>query len=89
VGLPSTRRLSNRCHWDYKTASSAIRSLIVLLILPLLVLLAGVLFWAIKFIGHPTIRTLLRVFIGLCLAAFLVFICLVSGFPTSLLVSAS
>ncbi|QJI27792.1 hypothetical protein HKK55_03410 [Pseudomonas sp. ADAK18] len=59
----------------------------MLLILPLIVLLVGVLFWAIKFIDHPTIRTLLRVLIGLCLAAFLVFLCLVSGFPVSLLVS--
>ena len=49
----------------------------MLVILVLVILLAGFCLWVIRFIAHPTVRTLLRVFVGLCLAA---------GFPTSLLV---
>ncbi|MCS4251703.1 MULTISPECIES: hypothetical protein [unclassified Pseudomonas] len=49
-------------------------------------LFSGVLLWAIKFIENPTARTLLRVFVGLCLAAIVAYLVLASGFPTSLLV---
>jgi len=56
--------------------------------LALSVLLSGILLWAIKFITHPTARTLLRVFVGLCLAAIVAYLVLDSGFPTSLLMSA-
>jgi hypothetical protein len=34
----------------------------------------------------PTVRTLLRVFVGLCLAAVVAYLMLAAGFPTSLLV---
>lgn len=58
----------------------------MLVIFALSVLLSGALLWAIKFIVHPTARTLLRVFVGLCLAAVVAYLVLASGFPTSLLV---
>ncbi|MGY2215483.1 hypothetical protein [Pseudomonas sp. C8002] len=58
----------------------------MLVISALSVLIAGILLWAIKFIAHPTARTLLRVFVGLCLAAVVAYLVLASGFPTSLLV---
>ncbi|KIR24347.1 hypothetical protein SAMN04490190_2422 [Pseudomonas libanensis] len=58
----------------------------MLVIFALSILLSGVLLWAIKFIVHPTARTLLRVFVGLCLAAVVAYLVLASGFPTSLLV---
>ncbi|NVZ19436.1 hypothetical protein HX794_07270 [Pseudomonas costantinii] len=58
----------------------------MLVILALSVLLSGILLWAIKFIANPTARTLLRVFVGLCLAAVVAYLVLASGFPTSLLV---
>ena len=58
----------------------------MLVIFALSVLLSGALLWAIKFIVHPTARTLLRAFVGLCLAEVLVYLVLASGFPTSLLV---
>ena len=58
----------------------------MLVILALSVLLGGVLLWAIKVIVNPTARTLLRVFVGLCLAAVVAYLVLASGFPTSLLV---
>jgi bacteriorhodopsin len=72
--------------WDYKSALEGRRYTIVLVIFALSLLLSGVLFWAIKFIAHPTARTLLRVFVGLCLAAVVAYLVLASGFPTSLLV---
>ncbi|MBK5436041.1 MULTISPECIES: hypothetical protein [unclassified Pseudomonas] len=58
----------------------------MLVISVLSVLVAGILLWAIKFVAHPTARTLLRVFVGLCLAAVVAYLVLASGFPTSLLV---
>lgn len=58
----------------------------MLVILASSVLLGGVLLWAIKLITHPTARTLLRVFVGLCLAAVVAYFVLAWGFPTSLLV---
>ncbi|NIL15366.1 hypothetical protein P0D91_12895 [Pseudomonas sp. CBSPBW29] len=58
----------------------------MLVISALSILLAGILLWAIKFVAHPTARTLLRVFVGLCLAAVVAYLVLASGFPTSLLV---
>ncbi|WP_458376528.1 hypothetical protein [Pseudomonas pergaminensis] len=58
----------------------------MLVILALSLLLGGSLLWAIKFIAHPTARTLLRVFVGLCLAAVVAYLVLASGFPTALLV---
>ena len=72
--------------WDYKSALEGYRYTIVLVIFALSVLFSGVLLWAIKFIAHPTARTLLRVFVGLCLAAVVAYLVLASGFPTSLLV---
>jgi len=50
-------------------------------------LLAGFCIWVIQFIAHPTARTLLRVFVGLCLAAVVAYLVLASGYPISLLVS--
>jgi len=82
------RALFNPGLCDYKTASNATENTNVLVILALSVLLSGILLWAIKFITHPTARTLLRVFVGLCLAAIVAYLVLASGFPTSLLVSA-
>ncbi|AMS20879.1 hypothetical protein AYK59_12260 [Pseudomonas synxantha] len=72
--------------WDYKSALEGRRYSIVLVIFALSLLLSGFLLWAIKFIVHPTARTLLRVFVGLCLAAVVAYLVLASGFPTSLLV---
>ncbi len=72
--------------WDYKSALKGRRNTAVLVILALSLLLGGCLLWAIKFIAHPTARTLLRVFVGLCLAAVVAYLVLASGFPTSLLV---
>lgn len=72
--------------WDYKSAVQGHRNTVVLFIFALSVLVSGVLLWAIKFIAHPTARTLLRVFVGLCLAAVVAYLVLASGFPTSLFV---
>lgn len=58
----------------------------MLVIFALSTLLAGFLLWAIKFITHPTARTLLRVFVGLCLAAVAAFLVLASGFHAWLLI---
>ncbi len=82
------RRLSNRRVWDYKSASMATENTPVLVILALAILMAGLCIWSIRFIAHPTARTLLRVFVGLCLAAIVAYLVLASGFPTALLVSA-
>ncbi|AIG05310.1 hypothetical protein HZ99_25155 [Pseudomonas fluorescens] len=57
-------------------------------ILALAILMAGLCLWSIRFIAHPTARTLLRVFVGLCLAAIVAYLVLAAGFPTALLVSA-
>ncbi|MGY2398255.1 hypothetical protein [Pseudomonas sp. SDO5271_S396] len=59
----------------------------MLVILALATLVAGFCLWVIRFVAHPTARTLLRVFVGLCLAAVVAFLVLASGFPVSLLVS--
>lgn len=72
--------------WDYKSAFQGRRNTAVLVIFALSALVSGVLLWAIKFIENPTARTLLRVFVGLCLAAIVAYLVLASGFPTSLLV---
>lgn len=72
--------------WDYKSAFLGNRNTTVPVIFALSVLISGMLLWAIKFIENPTVRTLLRVFIGLCLAAVIAFLVLAAGFPTSLLV---
>ena len=58
----------------------------VLVILALAILMAGLCIWSIRLIAHPTARTLLRVFVGLCLAAIVAYLVLASGFPTALLV---
>ena len=71
---------------DYKSALNGHRNTAVLVILALSILLGGVLLWAIKFIAHPTARTLLRAFVGLCLAAVVAYLVLAWGFPTALLV---
>jgi bacteriorhodopsin len=82
------RRLSNLRVWDYKSASKTTENTPVLVILALAILMAGLCIWSIRFIAHPTARTLLRVFVGLCLAAIVAYLVLASGFPTALLVSA-
>ena len=46
----------------------------MLVILALSLLLGWCLLWAIKFIAHPTARTLLRVFVGFCLSAVMFFV---------------
>ena len=58
----------------------------VLVILALAILMAGLCIWSIRLIAHPSARTLLRVFVGLCLAAIVAYLVLASGFPTALLV---
>ena len=78
--------LFNKRVWDYKSGLEGCRYPLVLVIFALSVLLSGALLWAIIFIVHPTARTLLRAFVGLCLAAVLAYLVLASGFPTSLLV---
>lgn len=72
--------------WDYKSAFQGRRNTIVLVILALAIVVAGFCIWAVHFIANPTVRTLLRVFVGLCLAAVIAFVVLAAGFPTSLLV---
>lgn len=59
----------------------------MLFILAAATLLAGFCIWVIQFIARPTARTLLRVFVGLCLAAVVAYLVLASGYPISLLVS--
>jgi bacteriorhodopsin len=59
----------------------------VLVIFGLAILVAGLCLWLIRFVTRPTARTLLRVFVGLCLAAVVAYLVLASGFPVSLLVS--
>ena len=75
-----------RGHWDYKSAFQGRRNATVLVIIALAIVVAGLCIWAVQFIATPTVRTLLRVFIGLCLAAVIAFLVLAAGFPTSLLV---
>ncbi len=72
--------------WDYKSASMTTENIPVLVILALAILMAGLCIWSIRLIAHPTARTLLRVFVGLCLAAIVAYLVLASGFPTALLV---
>ncbi|RWW91123.1 hypothetical protein BHE74_00000274 [Ensete ventricosum] len=74
--------------WDYKSALEGRRNTTVLVIIALAVVVAGFCLWVVQFIATPTVRTLLRVFIGLCLAAVIAFLVLAAGFPTSLLVCA-
>ena len=59
----------------------------MLVILALAIVVAGFCLWIVRFVAHPTVRTLLRVFVGLCLAALVAFLVLASGFPIALLVS--
>jgi hypothetical protein len=58
----------------------------VLVISALAIVVAGFCLWVVQLIANPTVRTLLRVFIGLCLAAVIAYMVLAAGFPTSLLV---
>nr|WP_199777899.1 hypothetical protein [Pseudomonas palleroniana] len=58
----------------------------MLFIIALAIVVAGFCLWVVRFIANPTIRTLLRVFIGLCLATVVAYMVLAAGFPTSLLV---
>ena len=48
----------------------------MLVIIALAVFVAGFCLWVVQFIATPTVRTLLRVFIGLCLAAVIAFLVL-------------
>ena len=59
----------------------------MLFIIALAIVVAGFCLWIVRFVAHPTVRTLLRVFVGLCLAALVAFLVLASGFPIALLVS--
>lgn len=72
--------------WDYKSAFQGLRNTTVLVIFALAIVVAGFCLWVIRFVARPTVRTLLRVFVGLCLAAVVAFLVLAAGFPTSLLV---
>lgn len=72
--------------WDYKSAFQGHRNTTVLVIIALAIVVAGLCMWVVRFIASPTVRTLLRVFIGMCLAAVIAFLVLAAGFPTSLLV---
>jgi bacteriorhodopsin len=72
--------------WDYKSAFEGRGNTIVWVIIALAIVVAGLCIWVVQFIASPTVRTLLRVFIGLCLAAVIAFVVLAAGFPTSLLV---
>ena len=72
---------------SYKTALQGRRNTPVLVILASASVLAGFCIWVIQLIANPTARTLLRVFVGLCLAAMVAYVVLASGFPISLLVS--
>ncbi|MGH8449806.1 hypothetical protein [Pseudomonas sp.] len=58
----------------------------MLVISALAIVVAGFCLWVVQLIANPTVRTLLRVFIGLCLAAVIAYMVLAAGFPTSLLV---
>lgn len=81
------RTLFNTGLCDYKTALQGHRNTIVLVILALAIVVAGICLWVVRFIAHPTVRTLLRVFIGLCLAAALAYLVLAWGVPVSVLLS--
>ena len=59
----------------------------MLVIIALAIVVAGFCIWVVRFVAPPTARTLLRVFIGLCLAAVVAFLVLAWGFPIALLVS--
>ncbi|QHD05876.1 hypothetical protein [Pseudomonas sp. R76] len=58
----------------------------MLVIITLAIVVAGLCLWVVRFIANATVRTLTRVFIGLCLAAVIAYLVLAAGFPTSLLV---
>lgn len=58
----------------------------MLVILALALLVAGFCLWVIRFIAHPTVRTLSRVFVGLCLAAVVAYLVLAAGFPIALMI---
>ena len=73
--------------WRYKSAFEGHRNTRVLVILALAIGVAGYCLWAVRLLAHPTARTLLRVFIGLCLAAVVAYWVLALGFPVSLLAS--
>ena len=72
---------------DYKSALKGRRNTLVLVMFASAIVVAGFSLWAIRFVAHPTARTLLRVSVGLCLAAVLAFLVLAWGFPIALLVS--
>lgn len=57
----------------------------MLVIVAVAIVVAGFCLWVVQFIAQATVRTLLRVFIGLCLAAVIAYMVLAAGFPTSLL----
>lgn len=59
----------------------------MLVIIALAMLVAGLCLWVVRFIANPTVRTLTRVFIGLCLAAAIVYWVLAWGLPISVLTS--
>ncbi|KAF2406283.1 hypothetical protein SAMN04490179_5194 [Pseudomonas antarctica] len=81
------RALFNAGLCVYKSALQGHRNIIVLVILALAIVVAGFCLWVIRFIATPTARTLLRVFVGLCLAAALAYVVLARGFPIAVLLS--
>jgi hypothetical protein len=59
----------------------------VLFIIALAIVVAGFCLWVVKGIANPTVRTLTRVFVGLCLATVIAFVVLAWGVPVSVLLS--
>lgn len=59
----------------------------MLVIIALAMVVAGLCLWVARFIANPTVRTLTRVFIGLCLAAAIAYWVLAWGLPISVLAS--
>ena len=59
----------------------------MLVIIALAIVVAGLCLWVVRFIANPTVRTLMRVFIGLCLAAAIAYWVLAWGLPISVLAS--
>ena len=57
----------------------------MLVIIALAMVVAALCLWVVRFIANPTVSTLTRVFIGLCLAAAVAYLVLAWGLPISVL----
>lgn len=57
----------------------------MLVIIASAMVVAALCLWVVRFIANPTVRTLTRVFIGLCLAAAVAYLVLAWGLPISVL----